>query len=52
MIRNDVLLLIDDDVLTIQPTIYCGIGRPDRTLELAPADLAKLTCGRVDGFSR
>lgn len=51
-LRKDTLLLIDDDVMTILPTLYCGIGRPDRTLEIAPADLVRLTGGRVGGFSR
>jgi Cys-tRNA(Pro)/Cys-tRNA(Cys) deacylase len=50
--RNDMLLLMDDDVLTILPTIYCGIGRPDRTLELAPADLLRLAGGRTGWFSQ
>lgn len=45
-------VFIDDDVLTIQPTIYCGIGRPDRTLEITAADLVRLTGGRIGGFSR
>lgn len=51
-LREDVTVLIDDDVMTIVPTIYCGIGRPDRTLEIAPADLARLTGGRIGIFSR
>src|SRR6266567_2418651 len=46
-LREDMTVLIDDDVLTILPSIYCGIGRPDRTLEMAPADLARLTGGRI-----
>ncbi|WP_298267063.1 aminoacyl-tRNA deacylase [Geobacter sp.] len=50
--RENSDLLIDDDVLTILPTIYCGIGRPDRTLEMAPGDLVRLAGGRVGGFSR
>ena len=51
-LREDIAVLIDDDVITILPTIYCGIGRPDRTLEMAPDDLVRLTGGRVGGFSR
>jgi Cys-tRNA(Pro)/Cys-tRNA(Cys) deacylase len=51
-LSKDPLLLIDDDVMTILPTLYCGIGRSDRTLEIAPADLVRLTGGRVGGFSR
>lgn len=49
-LMEDVAVLIDDDVLTIQPTIYCGIGRPDRTLEITPDALAKLAGGRTGGF--
>jgi len=49
---GDAAVLIDDDVLTIQPTIYCGIGRSDRTLEIVPADLVGLSAGRIGGFSR
>jgi Cys-tRNA(Pro)/Cys-tRNA(Cys) deacylase len=44
-------LVIDADVLAIAPTLYCGTGRPDRTLELAPADLVRLTGARVEPFS-
>ena len=51
-LREDMTVLIDDDVLTILPSIYCGIGRTDRTLEIAPADLAQLTGGRIGAFSR
>jgi Cys-tRNA(Pro)/Cys-tRNA(Cys) deacylase len=45
-------LVIDADVLAIAPTLYCGTGRPDRTLELAPDDLVRLSGGRVASFSR
>jgi len=45
-------LLIDDDVLDIHPTLYCGTGRPDRTLELTADDLVLVSGGRVGGFSR
>jgi Cys-tRNA(Pro)/Cys-tRNA(Cys) deacylase len=45
-------LLIDEDVLTIAPTLYCGFGRPDRTLEIAPADLVTIAGGRMGRFSR
>ncbi|HEY6874140.1 MAG TPA: YbaK/EbsC family protein, partial [Geobacteraceae bacterium] len=51
-LRDDALVLIDEDVLTILPTLYCGIGRSDRTLEIAPDALVRLTHGRVGGFSR
>lgn len=45
-------VLIDDEVLTILPTVYCGIGRTDRTLEVTPVDLVRLAGGRIGGFSR
>lgn len=45
-------LFIDDDVLSIAPALYCGFGRPDRTLEIAAADLVRITAGRVAPFSR
>jgi Cys-tRNA(Pro)/Cys-tRNA(Cys) deacylase len=51
-LRDDVLILIDKDVLTILPTLYCGAGRSDRTLEIAPDDLIRLSGGRVGVFSR
>jgi Cys-tRNA(Pro)/Cys-tRNA(Cys) deacylase len=51
-LSKEVKVLIDDDVLTILPTLYCGIGSADRTLEIAPADLVRLTGGQVGGFSK
>ncbi len=51
-LREDAVVFIDDDVLTIQPTIYCGIGRSDRTLEISPDDLEKLTGGQIGGFTK
>ncbi len=46
------VLLIDEDALMISPTLYCGAGRPDRTVEMAPSDLAQLTGARVACFSK
>lgn len=48
----DIPVCIDADVLTIAPTLYCGLGRPDRTLEIAPADLLALAGGRLGEFSK
>lgn len=45
-------LLIDDDVLKIRPTLYCGSGRPDRTIEIKAADLVRISGGRLGAFSR
>ncbi|MDD2336756.1 MAG: YbaK/EbsC family protein [Geobacteraceae bacterium] len=51
-LRAEALLFIDDDVLDLQPTLYCGIGRPDRTLELTPDVLLRVCGGRLGSFSR
>jgi Cys-tRNA(Pro)/Cys-tRNA(Cys) deacylase len=51
-VREDAVLLIDEEALTILPTLYCGIGRPDRTLEIAPGDLVNISGGRTGRFSR
>lgn len=48
----EALVFIDNDVLDISPTLYCGTGRPDRTLELAAADLVCAAGATVAGFSR
>ena len=52
LVNGEVLLFVDKDVLDIAPTAYCGAGRLDRTLELAPADLLTLCGGRPGAFSR
>jgi len=50
--REDAVLLIDEEALTIRPTLYCGIGRPDRTLEITPEDFVQISGGRTGSFSR
>jgi Cys-tRNA(Pro)/Cys-tRNA(Cys) deacylase len=50
--REDAVVFIDEEALTIRPTLYCGIGRPDRTLEIAPDDLVQISGGRTGSFSR
>lgn len=45
-------LFIDQDVLAITPTLYCGSGQPDRTLEMTAAELVRLTAGLIAPFSR
>lgn len=45
-------VLLDADALSIAPTAYCGLGRPDRTLEIAPADLLALCGGKIGEFSK
>ncbi len=51
-LRTDALVVVDEAVLSLIPTLYCGIGRPDRTLEIAPADLVRLTGARVAAVAR
>ncbi len=51
-LRTDAVVFIDEGVLALVPTLYCGIGRCDRTLEIAPGDLVRLTGGRVASLSR
>jgi len=52
MAGGEASLCIDADVLTITPTLYCGMGRPDRTLEIAPGDLVEMMGGSVGEFSK
>ncbi|GAB6126357.1 YbaK/EbsC family protein [Humidesulfovibrio idahonensis] len=47
-----VLTLLDEDALAIAPTAYCGLGRPDRTLEMTPQDLARVAGAATGAFSR
>uniref|UniRef100_I2Q5G6 YbaK/aminoacyl-tRNA synthetase-associated domain-containing protein n=1 Tax=Desulfovibrio sp. U5L TaxID=596152 RepID=I2Q5G6_9BACT len=49
---GDAAIYVDAGVLAIAPTLYCGFGRPDRTLEIAPADLVVLAGGRTGAFSK
>jgi len=49
---DGVLVLLDADVMGIEPTIFCGIGRPGLTLEIAPADLARATGAEAVVLSR
>jgi len=46
------VVFLDNDALTITPTAYCGFGRPDRTLEISPAELLRLSGGRAGAFAR
>lgn len=48
----EAVLFIDTGVMTILSTLYCGIGRPDRPLEIAPLELVRLSGGRVEAFSK
>ncbi len=50
--RATARLFIDEDVLQMGRTVYCGTGRLDRTLELAPGELVRLSGGRLCGLAR
>jgi prolyl-tRNA editing enzyme YbaK/EbsC (Cys-tRNA(Pro) deacylase) len=41
-----------DPARIIKTTAYCGLGRPDRTLEIAPSDLLRLCDAEAAGFSK
>jgi Cys-tRNA(Pro)/Cys-tRNA(Cys) deacylase len=45
-LRADVRVLFDAQSPTAQ-TVFCGIGRPDRTLEIRLADLVLITHARI-----
>ncbi|UFS68811.1 YbaK/EbsC family protein [Geomonas sp. RF6] len=49
---DNTTVLLDSDILTILPTLYCGTGRTDRTFELSPEDLVTASGGEVGDFSR
>ena len=46
LLQNGVRILFDTKVPTDE-TVFCGIGRPDRTLEIQLADLVRITQGQV-----
>lgn len=46
LLQDGVRILFDTQVPT-QETVFCGIGRPDRTLEIQLADLVKITQGQI-----
>ena len=45
-LREDVSIFFDTNVPTDE-TVYCGIGRADRTLEIQLKDLVQITSGRI-----
>lgn len=45
-LQEGVCVFLDAQV-PIQETVFCGTGRPDRTLEIRLTDLVELTQGRV-----
>jgi Cys-tRNA(Pro)/Cys-tRNA(Cys) deacylase len=46
LIQDGVRTLFDTKVPTHE-TVFCGIGRPDRTLEIQLADLVQITQGQI-----
>jgi len=46
------LIVVDEAVLELRATIYCGTGRADRTLEVTPEALVQLAGGRTGIFAR
>jgi Cys-tRNA(Pro)/Cys-tRNA(Cys) deacylase len=46
LLQDGVRILFDTKVPTHE-TVFCGIGRPDRTLEIQLTDLVQITKGRI-----
>jgi Cys-tRNA(Pro)/Cys-tRNA(Cys) deacylase len=46
LLQAGVRILFDTNVPT-RETVFCGIGRPDRTLEIQLADLVQITQGQI-----
>jgi Cys-tRNA(Pro)/Cys-tRNA(Cys) deacylase len=44
-------VVLDSAVLAL-PVVYCGAGRPDRTLEVAPPALVRAVAAAVFAFAR
>jgi Cys-tRNA(Pro)/Cys-tRNA(Cys) deacylase len=48
---DNVQVIIDNNV-SQNETLFCGIGRPDRTLEIRLDDLLRITQGRVQSIAQ
>lgn len=46
LLQDGVRILFDTKV-PAHETVFCGVGRPDRTLEIGLADLVQLTQGQI-----
>jgi Cys-tRNA(Pro)/Cys-tRNA(Cys) deacylase len=46
LIQDGVRIFFDTKVPTDE-TVFCGIGRPDRTIEIQLADLVRITNGQI-----
>lgn len=46
LLQKDVTVFFDDQSPTHE-TVFCGIGRPDRTLEISLIDLVQITQGHI-----
>ena len=49
---NDRTHVVLDASVMAWPTIYCGTGRPDRTLEIAPLQLVEVARAHVTDLAR
>lgn len=49
---NDHTLVMLDDAILRHATIFCGTGRTDSTLEIAPAELVKASGAQVASIAR
>lgn len=45
-LQEDVQVFFDTQVST-RETVFCGVGRPDRTLEIHLTDLVQITAGQI-----
>jgi Cys-tRNA(Pro)/Cys-tRNA(Cys) deacylase len=50
--REEGLEVFFDNRVPTQETVFCGIGRPDRTLEIRLMDLAQITRGQIRPLTR
>jgi Cys-tRNA(Pro)/Cys-tRNA(Cys) deacylase len=50
LMQDGVRILFDTKVPTCE-TVFCGVGRPDRTLEIQLADLIQITKGQILSLS-
>jgi len=52
LVMSDTTQVLFDGQVPAGETIFCGMGRPDRTLEINLADLVRLTKGRIEALTR
>lgn len=49
---DESVTVLFDDAITEHEMMYCGAGRPGRTLEIAPADLLAVSGGRIADIAK